>query len=191
MATPSPIVIPKCLSSALTSNELFRIGHNTSAGITLPNWENSTSLVRGIGCHSFKQTTTQTNMAVLNSMPRQILREITTLLRPRLVNLRNCSLSRRALWHVAAPSLYNRVDLSIADRGDEDDNEKSVQRQLQLLRSISECVHFYRFISKLITIPAIQNWGLSYEVSRMMIHGNFMMRLWTPTTPCSLKQLKI
>ena len=78
------------------------------------------------------------SMAEVSSLPTEVLREIVSYITPDFADLWQCSLLCRAFWEVATTAFYADIDLRFEERGDEEADEKTQQRQLRLIRSLAE-----------------------------------------------------
>jgi hypothetical protein len=71
------------------------------------------------------------------SLPKEVLQQIISSHSHSSRDLRNYSLVSHNFSHVAREALYKNIDLTIDERGDEDTDERTAQRQLLLLTSIA------------------------------------------------------
>ncbi|KAE9371919.1 hypothetical protein N431DRAFT_378022 [Stipitochalara longipes BDJ] len=94
-----------------------------------------------------------------SSLPQEVLQQIISSQSPTFANLRNYSLVCRNFSNVAREALYKHVDLTFDERGDEDTDEKTERRQLQLLTSIASHAHIG---SNVRTFKNFHPWRVSY-----------------------------
>jgi hypothetical protein len=75
-----------------------------------------------------------------NSLPKEVLHHIIYHRPLSHTAIRNYSLVCRSLRDVAGAVMYRDIDLTVDDRRDEDINEMSTQRQVQMLTSIASYI---------------------------------------------------
>jgi F-box-like len=76
-----------------------------------------------------------------DSLPREILYQIISSQFPTFTDLWNYSLVCRRIGYIARAVMYRSIDLTVDDRGDEDADERTKRKQLQLLRAIASYVY--------------------------------------------------
>jgi hypothetical protein len=83
-------------------------------------------------------------MTNLNSLPAEILGHMMSYLGRDIKDLHKYTLSCRAISGAAQAELYKNIDLTFDKRDGEVNNNESVQRQAQLIRSLAEYYVSYR-----------------------------------------------